>query len=119
MKGFQDLIVWQKAYDLSLKTYQITNTFPKTEIFGLTSQICRAAVSIPANIAEGFGRRSKKEYRQFLRIAYGSGAELITELMIANKLEYGLSANYKMLITLLDEIMRMLYVMDGRLAEII
>lgn len=87
-EGFRDLIVWQKAYQLVLEIYKITKKFPKHELFGLTSQLCRAAVSVPANIAEGYERQYKKEYIQFLTIARGSLGEVETYLMLAKDLEY-------------------------------
>lgn len=75
-QSFKDLIVWQKAYRLVLEIYRITKDFPKFEIYGLAQQMRRAAVSIPSNIAEGYGRKHKTEYRQFLSVAYGSLSEL-------------------------------------------
>ncbi len=108
MQSYKDLIVWQKSITLVTELYQLTDKFPKTEIFGLTNQIRRAAVSVPANIAEGYARKHKAEYIQFLRIAFGSGAELETHLLIAKNLNFikdptGLKVN-----ELLDEVMRML-----------
>ena len=86
--SFKDLIVWQKAYKLVLAIYEVTKDFPKTEIYGLSQQMRRAAVSIPSNIAEGYGRRNKAEYRQFLSIAYGSLLELETQSLLARDLGY-------------------------------
>lgn len=83
ISSYKDLLVWQKALELSVEIYNLTENFPKEEIYGLTSQIRRAAVSIPSNIAEGRYRGSKKDFSQFLRIAYASGAELETQLEIA------------------------------------
>ena len=77
-QSFKDLIVWQKAYRLVLEIYKITKDFPKYEMYGLAQQMRRAAVSIPSNIAEGYGRKHKAEYRQFLSVAYGSLLELET-----------------------------------------
>jgi four helix bundle protein len=85
---FQDLLVWQKAMNLVIQIYDVTRRFPKEELFGLTSQIRRAAVSIPSNIAEGQGRLSRGEFRQFLGNARGSMAELETQLLIAEHLGY-------------------------------
>jgi four helix bundle protein len=82
---YKDLKIWQKAVDLSVKVYEITRNFPKDEIYGLTSQMRRSSVSIAANIAEGSGRNSKKEFRHFLSIAYGSGSELETQLIISER----------------------------------
>lgn len=83
LNSYKDLIVWQKAFDLSLMIYQITNEFPKFELYGLASQMRRNGVSIPSNIAEGYTRNNRGEYIQFLFIAYASGAELETQLLIA------------------------------------
>ena len=88
VKTFKDLIVWQEAMNLVEMIYLQTKTFPKEEIYGLTSQIRRAAVSIPANIAEGNGRQSRKEYLQFLSIANGSIKELETHILIAERLNF-------------------------------
>jgi len=87
-RGFRQLGVWQKGYEMTLDVYRLTKAFPKSEIYGLTSQIQRAAVSIPANIAEGYDRNHKKEYLQFLFIARGSLGELETLLMLAKDLGY-------------------------------
>jgi four helix bundle protein len=87
-KTFKDLIVWQKAYKLTLEIYNFTEGFPKSETYGLEQQIRRAAVSIPSNIAEGYGRQYNKEYKQFLSIAYGSLCELETQYLLANDFKY-------------------------------
>jgi four helix bundle protein len=84
----KDLEVWKKSMDLVLQVYQITNLFPDTEKFGLTSQMRRAAVSIPSNIAEGAARKGDKEFIQFLYIALGSLAEVETQYLIAIRLQY-------------------------------
>jgi four helix bundle protein len=88
IKSYQDLEVWQKAMDLVVMCYQMTTNFPKTEIYGLSSQLQRAAVSVPANIAEGRQRQHSKEFLQHLSIAYGSLAELETHIQIAGRLNY-------------------------------
>lgn len=85
LHSYKDLIVWQKAIKLAVMIYQITSSFPKEEVYGLTSQLRRAAVSIPSNIAEGRHRGSRKDFLQFLRIAYASGAEVETQLLIAKE----------------------------------
>jgi four helix bundle protein len=87
-KTFKDLVVWQEAMKLVEIVYLKTKTFPKEELYGLTSQIRRAAISIPANIAEGNGRKSRKEYTHFLSIANGSLTELETHLLIAERLNF-------------------------------
>ncbi len=88
MKDYKELEVWQKGVRLATESYRITQDFPKTETFGLTSQIRRAAASVPANIAEGWGRGSTKEYIQFLMFARGSLLELETQLIVSGKLGY-------------------------------
>lgn len=87
-KSFKDLVVWQKAYRLVLEIYRTTKAFPKDELYGLTQQMRRAAISIPSNIAEGYGRKHKAEYRQFLSIAYGSLLELETQFLLSHDLRY-------------------------------
>jgi len=93
-KGFRTLHAWQIAYELTLDVYKITKKFPKEEIYGLTSQLQRAAVSVPANIAEGYERNYKKEYQQFLFIAKGSLGEIETYLILARDLRYITQAEY-------------------------
>ena len=83
LQSYRDLRVWQSAMNLTAACYKLTREFPKEELFGLTSQIRRAASSIPSNIAEGYGRRNRAEYLQFLHIAQGSLKELETHLLIA------------------------------------
>src|SRR3989304_1877241 len=87
INSYKDLIVWQKAVKLALVVYELTSRFPKEESFGLTSQMRRSAVSIPSNIAEGRSRGTKKDFIQFLRIAFGSGAELETQIIIAKQID--------------------------------
>ena len=87
-KSFKDLIVWQKAYRLVLEVYKITKAFPRSEIYGLTQQMRRAAISMPSNIAEGYGRKHKAEYQQFLSIAYASLLELETQYWLSLDLNY-------------------------------
>ena len=88
MRGHKELIVWQKAMEMVTEIYRLTRDFPKEEMYGLVSQMRRAAVSIPSNIAEGQGRQSKGEFRQFLGIARGSYAELETQIEIAKNLGF-------------------------------
>ena len=88
MTGFKQLKVWQKAYELVLEVYKLTRGFPKEEIYGLTSQLQRATVSVTANISEGYERRHRKEYIQFLYMAKGSLGELETYLCLAKDLGY-------------------------------
>jgi four helix bundle protein len=88
LKSYKELKVWQKAYQLCIAIYKITKGFPKEERYGLTSQIRRAAVSVPSNIAEGYGRKTTQEYIQSLYIAYGSHCELETQIMVSKDLGY-------------------------------
>lgn len=88
MHNFRELKVWQEALKITKLTYQLTKTFPSSEMYGLISQMNRAAVSIPSNIAEGAGRNSNKEFSQFLNITMGSCFELETQLIIAFELSY-------------------------------
>jgi four helix bundle protein len=84
----KDLQIWQKGIEIVDKIYALTDSFPKAELYGLSSQMKKASVSIPSNIAEGFARNHSKEYKQFLSIALGSCAELDTQLIIANRRDY-------------------------------
>ncbi|MER8514030.1 four helix bundle protein [Mesorhizobium sp. M1060] len=86
INSYKDLIVWQQAMDLAVSSYSLTKTWPKEELYGLTSQIRRSATSIPANIAEGYGRDNRGSYQQFLRIAQGSLKEFETHLQIAQRI---------------------------------
>jgi four helix bundle protein len=89
VESYRDLKVWQRAIQMTLAIYRLSTDFPKEEMFGLTSQIRRAGVSVPSNIAEGYGRGSKGEYKQFLAMARGSNLEVQTQLFIATELGYG------------------------------
>ncbi len=91
-RSFQDLVLWQKAHQFVLDMYRFTDTFPQKEIYGLTSQLRRAAISIPANIAEGFKKRGRADKVRFLNIAQGSLEETRYYLILANNLQYGESA---------------------------
>jgi four helix bundle protein len=88
-QAFQDLSVWQRAMELTVTVYSLTKTFPREEIYGITSQIRRASVSIASNIAEGRGRGTDGEFRQFLNIAQGSTYEVQTQLLVAKQLKMG------------------------------
>lgn len=88
IESYKDLIVWQKSMDLAELVYQVTETLPSSENFGLKSQIRRAAISIPSNIAEGYGRQSSGSYKQFLMIARGSLLELETQIELSVRLKY-------------------------------
>lgn len=108
-KGYKDLLVWQKAIDMVDVMYEIVRSFPSDERFRLVDQILRAAISIPANISEGGGRSSTKEYIQFINIAKGSLAELETHLIIARRREYITVTTYQMAEEMLDDIDKMLF----------
>jgi len=107
--------MWQKSKDLAVKIYKKTAKFPKEEQYGLTSQLRRASVSIASNISEGFHRRFPKEKIQFLRMAYGSGAEIETQLIIAAELKYLNEKEFEALSNELKEIMKMINVVLNRL----
>jgi four helix bundle protein len=106
--GFRDLNVWQRAYELTLNLYRATKRFPKEETFGLTSQIRRAAASVPANIAEGYERNHRKEYLQFLFIAKGSLGELDTYLLLARDIGYMTTEDFDHVNAKRHETMKML-----------
>ena len=106
--SYKDLIVWQKSMRLVIEIYKLTEKMPREEMYGLTSQMRRSSVSIPSNIAEGRRRGSIKEYRQFLMIAYGSGAELETQVELLKQLPFGNNLSYNNVDGLLSEVMRMI-----------
>ncbi len=108
MKTYRDLIVWQKAMELVTKTYIHTKSFPNEERYGLTLQLRRSSVSLPSNMAEGYGRNSTLDYVRFLRIANGSLFELQTQLEIAHNLRFLPEESFSILFELTREIERML-----------
>ena len=108
LKNYKELKVWQKSYKFCLKVYKITGTFPKEEIYGLVSQIRRSAVSVPSNIAEGYGRKTTADYIRFLYIAYGSLCELETQIMLSDDLRFFEHAEMESLRADLSEVERML-----------
>lgn len=108
MRPHEKLDVWKKAVAIVTTLYDITKTFPADERFGLTSQIRRAGVSIPANIAEGAGRESDKEFCRFLSIAQGSASELETELLIAKNLGYLSSEDFELIFEEINVVGRMI-----------
>ncbi|MGB9847628.1 MAG: four helix bundle protein [Minisyncoccia bacterium] len=108
LKSFKDLIVWQKAADLATLIYKITEDFPKSEFYGLTNQIRKAAISISSNLAEGFKRTHKKEKIQFFNVAYGSAAELESQVEISYRLDFLSDDNYQKLNTSIIEICKMI-----------
>ena len=115
--SYRDLLVWQKSMGLVTAIYQETRSFPKEELYGLSSQMRRAAVSVPCNIAEGQGRMSKKEFNQFLAVSRGSVLELETQLQIAADLGFLSADNAQQLISKTEELLRMLNGLMGSLAR--
>lgn len=117
MKSHKDLIVWQKSMSLVKRLYEVTRTFPQEELFGITSQMRRAAVSIPSNIAEGFGRIYDKDTLRFLSTALGSASELETQLLISGQLGYILQSELDELLLLTAEIIRMLAALSKKVGN--
>ena len=117
VSSYKDLVVWQKSVDIVVDVYALTEMFPQQEVYGLTSQMRRAAVSIPSNIAEGRRRGTRKDFRHFLLAAYGSGSELETQIEISQRLPLGNGLDFSRAEFLLDEVMRMLNVMIRKLAS--
>ncbi len=108
MKNFKDLKIWQKGMDIAISCFQLTESFPSTERFGISSQINRAGVSIPSNVAEGSSRTSEKDYGRFIEISLGSSFELETQLLIAQRLKFGDDRKVADLITNVSEEQKML-----------
>ena len=108
LKNFKELKVWRKSYQLCLDIYKVTKGFPKEEKYGLTSQIRRASVSIPSNIAEGYGRRTTPDYVRSLYVAYGSICELETQIMLCGDLTYIEEENLRGIQNDIREVERML-----------
>jgi four helix bundle protein len=108
IKTFRELDIWKKGIELVKEVYAATNKFPIHELYGLTSQMRRAAVSIPSNVAEGFRRRHPKEFKQFLNIALGSSAELETQIVIALELNYIDDGSENKIFEQIDHISRMI-----------
>ena len=115
VQSYQDLMVWQRGMDLTEAIYRLTATMPQAERYGLISQMQRAAVSIPANIAEGWGRQSTGDYIRFLKIAQGSAAELETELLLSIRLGLLTQEAAEQATSLLQELRKMLRAMIGSL----
>lgn len=121
LKSYRDLLVWQRAIELVVLVYRFSAEFPRSETYGLSAQIRRASVSVPSNIAEGYGRGSRKEYIQFLSIARGSLKELETQTILAQRLSYATSAQVARLLSdservgkMLGSLIRSLKVTDSR-----
>ncbi len=116
LESCRDLTVWQRAIEMTLAVYRLTAEFPREEVYGLTSQLRRARISVASNIAEGYGRTSRGEYRQFLGIARGSNLELQTQLVIARELHLGSTKNIDNAENLSFEVGKMLMAMMRRLS---
>lgn len=114
-KSYRELEVWKRAIELSVVLYKLTRDFPREEIYGLTSQLRRAGVSVASNIAEGYGRSTKGEFRSFLSVARGSTLEVQTQLVIARELGLGDSVKIATAEKLADETGRMLWSMREKL----
>ena len=108
INSYKDLLVWQKAIELVDAVYELTEKFPRSELYGLSAQMRSCVVSIPSNIAEGRKYSSREEFRRCVRIAFGSGSELETQVIIVKRLSFGRDLNYKKVDALLDEVMKML-----------
>lgn len=106
--SYRDLLVWQRSIEMTVAIYKLTIAFPKEETYGLTSQLRRAGVSVASNIAEGYGRMSTGEYKQFLGMARGSNSEVQTQLVIARELGFGNMETLKTADDLSQEVSKML-----------
>mgnify|MGYP001561339244 CR=1 FL=1 len=111
--GYRDLIVWQKSMELVVLVYRLTGSFPKSEIFGLTSQMRRAVISIPSNLAEGSRHKTQRDKIHFYTLSFGSASELETQLEAARRLSFGENESYPPLESLLSEVLKMLNKMIG------
>lgn len=119
LNTYRELIVWQKSFELARPIYEVTGNFPKSEIYGITSQMRRASISIPSNIAEGFARKHKKEFSQFVSVAFGFGAELETQLLLSKELRFITEGKFNELNDLLREIMKMLNALRSKLINLV
>jgi four helix bundle protein len=117
MQSFRDLKVWQKAHELTLGVYKSTASFPREELYGLTSQLRRAAASVPANLAEGRCRRGDREFARFVGIALGSASETEYHLLLARDLGFLPQAEHESLAGQVEEVKRMLSVLYDRLTS--
>ncbi len=108
INNFRDLDIWKNGIILVKGIYRVTEAFPRDEMYGLSSQMRRAAISVPSNVSEGFRRRHPKEFKHFLSITLGSLAELETQIVIAHELDYLDKQNYDEIIKLIDYISRMI-----------
>ena len=117
VRSYRDLLVWQRAMDVAVAVYELSRTWPREELFGMTSQSRRAAASVAANIAEGYGRATKLSYISFLRIAQGSLKELETHLILANRVGIAAQQPTEEILSQTNEIGRMLHALMGKLRD--
>lgn len=117
MRNFNELKIWQKGFQIAVNSFKITESFPQQEKFGLSSQINRAGVSIPSNIAEGSSRTSDKDYNRFIEISLGSSFELETQLLIAKEVKYGNETLINSTLELLAEEEKMLTAFSNSLSK--
>lgn len=117
VKSYKELIIWKKSMELVIEVYRLTKFFPKEELFGIILQIRRAVVSIPSNIAEGYGRKSRNEFYQHLGIAYGSLLELETQLTLSRELKFAPPNEFLLAEKLIEEIAKMLNSMHIRFRQ--
>lgn len=115
MRNFRELSIWQRGHELCLKIYKITSTFPKEEMYGITSQMRRSASSIPTNIAEGCGRNSNPDFKRFLTISAGSGSELEYQIQLAKDLKFITEEQFLSLTNDVIEIRKMIYSFSKKL----
>ena len=108
MQDFHSLLIWQKGHELTLKVYEASKSFPKEEMFALTSQVRRAAYSIPTNIAEGCGRKTNADFSHFLQMSIGSSSELEYEILLAKDLNYISEDSYNQLSSDVVELRKMI-----------
>jgi four helix bundle protein len=116
IKSYRDLVVWQQATDFAAATYEATKNWPKEEVYGLTSQVRRAVVSVPANIAEGYGRENRGSYQQFLRIAQGSLKEVETHMLIAERVAIASSNSVQPLLEMSESVGKLLRLLVRKLS---
>ncbi|OGE31490.1 hypothetical protein A3C59_00735 [Candidatus Daviesbacteria bacterium RIFCSPHIGHO2_02_FULL_36_13] len=117
MKSYKDLIVWQKSIELVKEIFQLTKLFPREETYGIVSQMRRAAVSIPSNIAEGSGRRFSNEWKQFYSIAYGSTLELETQLIISRDIKLAPGQSFATSFQLIEEVSKIIRTISSNLKK--
>lgn len=114
MQNYKDLKVWEKAHQFTLDVYRVSTSFPKEEVYGLTSQLRRAATSIPANISEGCGKNTQPDFAKFLNISLGSANEAEYFVILAKDLKYVSPEDYEILIKSINEVKAMLIVLIGK-----